>query len=345
MCTMQLFIELLSAPSYTRALCSIRMQKKFCGNTSLFSGSHKLAISIYNQMKEPTVNSTAQLSEHIQQNQLDNRSAMTGVIQAIQLLVRQGLALRGHDDKEGNLRELLRYTGKRCPQLASWLSRPKNVTKFLSPTSQNEIIELMYRAVLNGLLEQIRQSKFSVICDGTRDCSGKEQESICIRWVDQQLNAHATFIGLYDCSDCTSGESLANMLLDVFLRCGLSLDNLRGQAYDGAGNMAGIYNGAQTHILRLQPLAPYIHCASHCLNLVVVSAVNSHAMTRDSVNVIHEMGVFVNNSPKMKMAFAKAVDRMGDSLQSIKVRPLCPTRWLVRAKAIGTFKQNFGAII
>src|SRR6218665_2600830 len=155
MCTMQLFIELLSAPSYTRALCSIRMQKKFCGNTSLFSGSHKLAISIYNQMKEPTVNSTAQLSEHIQQNQLDNRSAMTGVIQAIQLLVRQGLALRGHDEKEGNLRELLRYTGKRCPQLASWLSRPKNVTKFLSPTSQNEIIELMYRAVLNGLLEQI----------------------------------------------------------------------------------------------------------------------------------------------------------------------------------------------
>ena len=80
---------------------------------------------------------------------------MTGVIQAIQLLIRQGLALRGHDDEEGNLRELLLYTGKRCPQLASWLSRPKNVTKFLSPTSENEIIELMYRAVLNGLLEQI----------------------------------------------------------------------------------------------------------------------------------------------------------------------------------------------
>jgi hypothetical protein len=89
------------------------------------------------------------------------------------------------------------------------------------------------------------------------------------------------------------------MLLDVFLRCGLSLNNHSGQVYDGAGNMTGIYNGTQTHILRLQSLAPYVHCASHCLNLVVTSAMNSHPLTRDSVNLVHEIGVFINNTPKV----------------------------------------------
>jgi len=84
---------------------------------------------------------------------------------------------------------------------------------------------------------------------GTRGCSGKEQESVCIRWVDTQLYVHETFIGLYVCSGGTKGEGLANMLLDVFLRCGLSLNNHRGQAYDGAGNIAGICNDTQTHIL------------------------------------------------------------------------------------------------
>ena len=307
------------------------------------SGAHKLAISIYNQMKEPTID--AQLSNQIKGNQADCRTAMLGVIHAIQLLVRQGLALRGHNDDDGNLRELLQYTSKLSPELAAWLSRAKNVTKYVSPSAQNEIIKLMYRSVLNSQLDKIRLSKFSVMCDGTRDCSGKEQESVCIRWVDPQLHVHETFIGLYDCSDGTTGEGLANMLLDVFLRCGLSLNNLRGQAYDGAGNMAGIYNGTQTHILRLQPLAPYVHCASHCLNLVVLSAMNSNPLTRDSVNVIHEIGVFVNNSPKVKAAFTNSVDRMGESHQSVSIRPLCPTRWLVRAKAIETFKLNFAAIL
>lgn len=307
------------------------------------SGAHKLAISMYKQLKEQTVD--AQLSNQIKESQTNCRTAMLGVINAIRLLVRQGLALRGHNDDDGNLRELLQYTSKLCPGLATWLARPKNVTKFVSPSAQNEIIKLMYRSVLNSQLDKIRLSKFSVMCDGTRDCSGKEQESICIRWVDPQLFVHETFIGLYDCSDGTTGEGLANMLLDVFMRCGLSLSNLRGQAYDGAGNMAGIYNGTQSHILRLQPLAPYVHCASHCLNLVVMSAMNSHPLTRDSVNLIHEIGVFVNNSPKMKAAFSNSVDRMGESHQAVSIRPLCPTRWLVRAKAIETFMQNFAAIL
>lgn len=79
------------------------MQQKFCGSVSPL----RLAISVYNQLKEPTI--VAQLSNQIEESQADCRTAVLGVIHAIRLLERQGLALRGNDE-DGNLRELWQYT-------------------------------------------------------------------------------------------------------------------------------------------------------------------------------------------------------------------------------------------
>ena len=45
---------------------------------------------------------------------------------------------------------------------------------------------------------------------------------------------------------------------------------LRGQAYDGAGAMAGSAEGVATHIQNQYPKVIYIHCAAHRLNLCIV---------------------------------------------------------------------------
>ena len=50
------------------------------------------------------------------------------------------------------------------------------------------------------------------------------------------------------------------------------ITKLRGQAYDGAGNMAGRIRGTAALITAQYPLALYIHCASHSLNLAVVKS-------------------------------------------------------------------------
>ena len=34
------------------------------------------------------------------------------------------------------------------------------------------------------------------------------------------------------------------------IRCQLDITNLRGQSYDGASNMAGIYTGVQARIMK-----------------------------------------------------------------------------------------------
>ena len=47
-------------------------------------------------------------------------------------------------------------------------------------------------------------------------------------------------------------------------------DNLRGQGYDGAGNMAGKFSGGRARIKEIVPSAEYVHCYAHTLNLSVV---------------------------------------------------------------------------
>ena len=59
------------------------------------------------------------------------------------------------------------------------------------------------------------------------DIIDKEQFVICIRWVDNDLNANKDFIGLNELS-VTNAETLAFILKDVVLRLGLDPKRLRG---------------------------------------------------------------------------------------------------------------------
>ena len=59
------------------------------------------------------------------------------------------------------------------------------------------------------------------------------------------------------------------MILKVVSDLGLSVDDCHGQCYDGAGNMAGQYNGASALIKELHEKAIYVHCMNHRLNLCI----------------------------------------------------------------------------
>jgi len=86
---------------------------------------------------------------------------------------------------------------------------------------------------------------FSVVVDGTSDITHREQKAISVKYVDADLKVEELFMGFYNLDSGTDGQSVANMVLDVLLRLGLPITQLRGQTYDGASNMAGQYNGAQ----------------------------------------------------------------------------------------------------
>ena len=47
---------------------------------------------------------------------------------------------------------------------------------------------------------------------------------------------------------------------------------MHGQAYDGAGAMAGKTKEVAAQIIALYPKAQHTHCAAHCLNLYLINA-------------------------------------------------------------------------
>ena len=131
---------------------------------------------------------------------------------------------------------------------------------------KNEIIAIIANHVIRDLVSEIRGGFFSIICDEYTDISNKEQLTICIRWVDKELEAHEDFLGFYNVPDI-GAETIVSAIKDVLLKLQLSLVNCRGQCYDGACNMMGLKTGVTKRIQDLQPKAYPTHCHGHSFSL------------------------------------------------------------------------------
>lgn len=223
-----------------------------------------------------------------------NRTALMAIITTLKYLAKQGLA-RGITHDEGNFQELLKLRANDIPCLKTWLARPKS---FTSSEAQNEILKIMSHKILRKICSEIREAHFySLMVDETTDASTKEQVTICIRTVDDKLNPYEHFMGLYE-TDSTTGETISKIVLDSLLRFELSLDNLRGQCYDGGSNMKGRLQGAQSRILQLQPRAIYVHCLNHSLNLALQDSMKKVQKIRDTLQYANDASVLLGKSAK-----------------------------------------------
>ena len=99
------------------------------------------------------------------------------------------------------------------------------------------------------------------------------------------------FVGFLECDTGITGRFLADKILIFLHDCGLDPVKLRGQAYDGAGNMAGSVNGTSAIISSRYPLALYLHCASHNLNLAVVKSIQLTAV-RNMMGIVDKVSFF-----------------------------------------------------
>jgi len=86
---------------------------------------------------------------------------------------------------EGNFREILRYRARGDLKLKTFLEGPGERNKYISPTSQNAIIDCCNTVILNKIVAKINKAKcFTVFDDETVDVSGIEQVSLCAKYVD-----------------------------------------------------------------------------------------------------------------------------------------------------------------
>ena len=79
------------------------------------------------------------------------------------------------------------------------------------------------------------------------------------------------FFGLIHVVD-TVALTLKKGIYSLLSQYCLDIQNIRGQGYDEASNMQGMWNGLQALILNDCPYAYYIHCFAHRLQLALVKA-------------------------------------------------------------------------
>ena len=76
----------------------------------------------------------------------------------------------------------------------------------------------------------------------------------------------------------------------------IKLCDCRGQSYDNGSNMSGKYLGLQARIQERNPLADYIPCFAHSLNLVSHSAVDNISAASKFFELVENVYYFFSTS-------------------------------------------------
>ena len=89
-------------------------------------------------------------------------------------------------------------------------------------------------------------------------------------------------------------QLLLNVLLKSLEDCGLELNRILLQLYDGASVMAGKCGAVQKlQQENLQKEIPYTHCFNHQLHLLVIHAIGENDEVRKALNVCKILYKFV----------------------------------------------------
>ena len=112
--------------------------------------------------------------------------------------------------------------------------------------------------------------------------------------------------------------------------------------------MKGVRSGAASQILAEEPTAVYTHCYGHSFNDVFKKI----KVIKDALDVIHEVTKLIKYSPKREAIFREIQNCGGSDYDGAHmslekhsgIRPLCPTKWTVRADSLASIIENYSSL-
>lgn len=284
-----------------------------------------------------------QLSDGKRTEMKEARIALRKIFESIMFLGKTGLPFRGSFQRgdsfeDSKFIELLKLRANDVPELDKWLKRSNQ--KWLHHSIVEEILKMLADGVLNRILQSVRNAKYySIMVDETSDVSRLEQVAVCFRHVDEELKVIENFVGFYETKD-TKSETLFLIVKYILTRFNLDLSDMRGQSFDGAANVSGDISGLQSRIRKENPLALFVHCVAHRLNLSVQDTLTKIPSVRDFIGTVQQLITFVRNSPR-RLSMFKDLQAEGSSA----LIKYCPTRWCVRVKSLKTVRDNYKALM
>ena len=225
--------------------------------------------------------------------------------------------------------------------MKAWLEKKQG--KFVTHDVQNEILTIMSNSVLRSLLKKIEGKIYSTMCDEYTDCSNHKQLIFCLHWAEA-LKAHETFLGFCEIPNIKS-STIVSVIKYILTKYQLSLENFRGQCYDGASNMLGKTSGVAVKLQKLQPKADYTHCYGHSLSLTVKDVTKKVKILGDTMVTAREIIVLIKYSPERENLMEKIKKQIKCNEEvEIKVNSiskLSKTRWTVCAECFKRTLDNY----
>ena len=138
-----------------------------------------------------------------------------------------------------------------------------------------------------------------------------------------------------------TGETLAATVLEFLNECDIDIKNLQGQFYDNAANISGCCNGLQAHVCQINPLAHYIPCAAHSLNLVGVSAAETCVKALSFFGHVQKLFNFFSASTTRWAIMPKCLENEAGS--GLFLKRVTGTRWCERANATKALSYSYSS--
>lgn len=332
------------------------------------SGYHKrnseLADNFLKVMSSQASSVIQQLSSERKRQQEENRKKLIPIVKAIIFCGKQGISLRGKIDSgriqitpepeeplqnDGNFRALLRFAAESGDKdLAEHLNTSQKNALYTSPQIQNEIIDICGELIQHKIIEEVKKAKlFAILADETTDIGRVEQVSLCIRYVDFTDNKHhrlkEMFLEYIPTVD-VSGSGLANLIITALKKHGLECSHVVGQGYDGAAAMSGYLHGAQAYVRQECPLALYVHCSAHSLNLAIADSC-SLANVRNCIGIVQSVGSYFRHSAQRTALLKEKIQELLPVGNQKSLLSMCETRWVHKHEAIIRFREIYSAIM
>ena len=147
-----------------------------------------------------------------------------------------------------------------------------------------------------GITTEVRKARFfSVLADEVSSHKVEHLE-LCLSFVDEKCDIREEFVTFVKLERVRASD-ITTAIINTLEGLGLSLNELRGQGYDGAATMSGEKLGVQKQIRDRQPKAVYTHCAGHSLNLVIISSC-SVPPVQNCIDQIKSLTLWIKSSPK-----------------------------------------------
>ncbi|KAL6099162.1 uncharacterized protein ACO6RY_18140 [Pungitius sinensis] len=177
-------------------------------------------------------------------------------------------------------------------------SAPEGEVEYVTKSEMKEVLTVCEKAVREGILLEVGISFFSLFIDCVVKFGEKDHLPLFLRFVDSFDVMRLELMGFLEADlDC---DAMGQRLLEIVtVEWNLDLNNCRGQAYLGSGDVSYKLKAFACKVQELHPLAISTHCSSYSFNTWWSKSIPVPAVKR-ALDTFEEVVMFFGSSATLQ---------------------------------------------